>query len=236
MNRFATTHWTAVLDAAEFEGEHSVDALVELCKNYWYPLYAFSRSLGDVHPDAQDLTQGFFQHLFERRLIADVHPSRGRFRGFLLTCFKNYRSAQSRRERTQKRGGEWVMTSYDALNAAERFGSELIDAETPEILYDRSWAITVLDRAHDRLQKEYGAAAKQQTFGILRCFIQGSDEFANYEDAAAKLNKSKDAVKMEVSRMRKRFAELLREIVNETVDDARDVEEELRYLLRLLSR
>ncbi len=236
MNRFATTHWTAILDAAQFDGSKSADALADLCRSYWYPLYAFSRSMGDAHSEAQDVTQGFFQHLIEKRLIAEVHPSRGRFRSFLVTCFKNYRSVQVRRERARKRGGEWTLTSYEALNAADRFASELLEATTPDTVYDRNWAITVLHRTYSRLQTEYAAAGKERVFALLRGFIQGAGDGPKYDEFAAKIEKTKDALKMEVSRMRRRFSELLRDVVGETVDNASDVEDELRYLLTLLSR
>lgn len=235
MNYFATTNWTAVLDAAQFAGAKSNDALAGLCKSYWYPLYALSRSLGDDHSDAQDLTQAFFEHLIERQGIAAVHPSQGRFRSFLIACFKNFRSVHLRKWRTQKRGGEFTFTSFDALNAAERFASEPADNATPESRYDRNWAIAVLDRAYVRLEGEYAAAGKQVMFARLHSSIEGANQLHGYDVIAADLSKTKAAIKMEASRMRQRFSKLLRDVVSETVDRPADVEDELRYLLRLLS-
>jgi DNA-directed RNA polymerase specialized sigma24 family protein len=235
MNRFATTNWSAILKAARYDGENSVEALADLCKHYWYPLYAFSRTLGDDHSDAQDLTQAFFQHLIERRAIASIDPTQGRFRSFVIACFKNFRSAQLRKMRTSKRGGKYSIMSYEELSADERFSSEPIEAETPEGWFDRNWALAVLDQAHARLKREYATGGKQDLFERLHASIQGSDRSLNYETAAADLKKTKDAVKMEASRMRRRFGELLREVVNETVADVNEVEDELRYLLRLLS-
>ncbi len=234
MSRFATTHWTAILDAARCSSSRSAAALEELCTSYWYPLYAFSRSLGDAHADAEDLTQAFFQHIVEKQAISEVHPSQGKFRSFLIACFKNYRSVHYRKTNAAKRGGDYKIISYDGMLAEERFASEPFDDPAPEARYDRDWALAVLQRAQSRLKREYEEAGKEQIFNRLAISLQGSEH--RYDALAVELKKSRDAVKMEASRLRRRFGQLLREVIHETVENPSEVDDELRHLLQLLAR
>jgi RNA polymerase sigma-70 factor (ECF subfamily) len=231
---FPTTHWSVVFQAADGDTDESLDALSALCQTYWYPIYALSRSLGDSHEDAQDLAQGFFMHVVKSRLAARVDPRFGRFRSFLQVSFRNFRSAQSRRTQAVKRGGEFAFRPLADSDVAERYAHEPSAALTPEQRFDRNWALSVIDRAHALLAADYARADQEALFAGLSAFLPGHDNPASYEQLSAESGKTVTALRMEVSRLRKHYMELLRSVVAETVADPDDVTDELRYLFQTL--
>ena len=233
MSYFPTTHWSLVLSVGHGTAETARQSLEQLFRTYWYPLYAFARAQGEGSHDAEDLIQSFFVELIERNTIAKAREERGRFRSFLLQSFKHHRHNQRARAAAQKRGGASIL-SLDELRAEERFANEPQDTLSPESRFDRDWAVSVLDEAHRRLAAEYGGANKGALFARLSPLLQGEQE-SRYAGLAADFGKTESAIKMEVSRLRSRYRELLRAVVADTVDSPTEVEEELRYLLTAAS-
>lgn len=234
MAYFPTTHWSVVLSVGDDDPARSAAALTALCQAYWYPIYAYARQLGHTVEDAKDLTQGFFEHLVRTSLPARSRPELGTFRSFLLASFRNFRGMEIRRAHTEKRGGGVTVVSMDELAAEERLAAEPRDEQTPEKAFDRNWAVAVLDQAYAALEDDYRALGKGDVFSHLRQYLAGKGP-ASYAATAAALNKSEPAVKQEVYRMRGRFQELLRGVVQPTVPGADAVEQELAYLFEALS-
>lgn len=235
MSYFPTTRWSLVLNVGHGSVETARAALEELCRTYWFPLYAYARSRGEGPHDAEDLIQSFFAELVQRDLVAKARIDKGRFRSFLLQSFNNHRLKQRERQAAIKRGGGVEIVSLDGLEAEERFAAQAGDGRDPERQFDHNWAVSVLDEAHRRLAAEYAAANKQEVFARLRGLLQGVDVGPGYAALAAELGKTEAAVKMEVSRLRARYRTLLRDAVEETLAEPAQVEEELRYLLAILS-
>lgn len=237
MADFTTTHWSLVQQAGHGTVETAARALEQLCRSYWYPIYAYSRRLNDTHQEAEDLTQSFFAELLEKNLLAKARPEKGRFRSFLLSSFQRHRLKHRRRNVAQKRGGQATVLSLEELRAEERFAGEPRDnALTPDQHFERHWALTVLDQAHQRLADEYARAGKQQVFACLAVLLQSFHDAPSYAAKAEELGKTAAAVKMEVSRMRSRLGALLHAVVRETVSDGAECEEELRFVRQALSR
>jgi DNA-directed RNA polymerase specialized sigma24 family protein len=234
---FATTHWSVVLRAA---GQHgtpaSAEALEQLCRSYWYPLYAFVRRQGRSPEDAQDLTQDFFAHLLSHGFPCGARPERGKFRSFLLVALQHFLVDQHRHADAAKRGGGQRMISLDVNRAEERFGEEPHGASTPEKLYERAWAMTLLERARLRLGNEYGAAGKRGLYERLKAFPLAGKSDQSFEQAAAELGMSVGALKAAVHRMRSRYRELVREEVGHTVADPSELQAEARYLIAVISQ
>jgi RNA polymerase sigma-70 factor (ECF subfamily) len=230
---FHTTRWSVVLAAQRGSVNTGArEALATLCRDYWYPLYAFVRRRGYSPHDAQDLTQAFFADLLERQdPLAD--PGKGKFRSFLLGALKHFLANDWHRARTQKRGGGQRLVEWDALDAESRYALEPADQTDAEALYDRKWALELLARAMARLRGEFAAKKKDAgTFDALKGCLNGSA--APGSELAAKLGMSEGALKVAVHRLRQRYREVLRAEVAETVDAASDVDEEMRYLVRML--
>jgi RNA polymerase sigma-70 factor (ECF subfamily) len=230
--QFRTTRWSAIFVAAESQMPGSQEALTALCRDYWYPIYAFARRAGQAPPDAQDLTQGFFLSLLQRRALKRVDPSRGKFRSFLLASFKNYLSDELDRARAIKRGGDREFVFLDAADAESRYQYEPADQLTPEKIYDARWAITLLTRAVDRLREECIASGETSRFEVLRPFVGAEIGQAppTYEEVAKTLGISLGAAKTWVHRFRKRYTALLREEVWRTVSDPNEIDDEIRAL------
>lgn len=234
------TRWSVVLQARQ-EGspEHSRAALEELCRQYWFPLYAFARRRGLPPADAEDLTQSFFAELISARLFEVADPAQGRLRTFLLTAFQRRLSDHHRREHAQKRGGGQQLFSID-LDAAEiRFHAELADDETPESVFELRWAVALLDTAMSGLEREYVAAEKRPHFEALRPFLTAAQAHAEgYEELARTLSLSKVAARQAVHRMRERFRQILRDSVADTLREPTPaaVDEELVALRMALAR
>jgi RNA polymerase sigma factor (sigma-70 family) len=230
--RFEATHWSEVLAAAQSGATHGPDALARLCERYWRPLYAFARRRGSPPDDAQDLVQGFFEHLIESRALGTIDQAKGRFRSFLLASFQNFSLTEQRRAHAEKRGGRAQMVWIDWRDAESRVGLEPAEGLTPETVFDARWAFELLSRATRRLEQEQTA----QIFYVLRPFL--GDECArvelSYEQAARALNVGLPALKTLIHRLRRRHAQLLREEVAQTVLDPNDVESELHALCEAL--
>jgi len=233
--RFQTTHWSLVLAARTGESEESRDALEKLCEAYWFPLYAFIRRKGYAAEEARDLTQGYFAKLLERRDLRQVRPELGRFRSFLLASVEHFLSNELDRERAKKRrpGGGWI--SLDIREAEDRYAMEPADTLTPESLFERKWAGTVLSRTFAKLEADWTAQERSDRIQALSGFIVGEETAASYREVGDALGMSENAVKAAVHRLRKRFGQFLREEISQTVRDPRDVDDEIRHLLGAVS-
>ena len=232
---FATTQWSVVLAAGDASGQDARDALARLCEAYWYPLYAYvRRRVGDAH-EAQDLTQAFFAHLFEKHTIARADRSRGRFRAFLLTALKHFLANERDKARSLKRGGGRVEVSLDFDAGESRYRIEPADKLTAELLYERRWILTLLDHVLERLRRELLAAGKGDQFEQLKGALTGEATAEQYERAAEALGISAAAAKQAAYRMRKRYRELFRAEVARTVEDEAAVDDEIGRLLETLN-
>jgi RNA polymerase sigma-70 factor (ECF subfamily) len=228
---FHTTRWSVVLAARHGSEAAARDALATLCRDYWYPLYAFVRMRGYSAHDAQDLTQAFFADLLVRG-SAPADPARGRFRSYLLGALKHFLANDWHRARAQKRGGGETVMEWDALDAESRYALEPLDQTDAEAVYDRKWATELLGRAMARLRVEFAAKGKAETFEMLKGCLSGGAE--PREELAAQLGMSEGALKVAVHRLRQRYREVLREEVAQTVDEAAEIDEEMRHLARVL--
>jgi RNA polymerase sigma factor (sigma-70 family) len=229
---FRTTHWSIVLAARadEAAGQH---ALSQLCQIYWYPLYAFVRRRGYDTDDAQDLTQEFLTRLIERRSLNFVDPEKGRFRSFLLASLKNFLVNEWTRSQRQKRGGGRALISLDEQHPEARYQTEPVDTLTPERIYDRTWAATLLEHVLSQLERECADNGKADLFEELKPLLCGEKASATYSDIAARHGISEGAVKMTVLRLRQRYAALLRAQIAHTVETPGEIEEEIRHLLAI---
>jgi RNA polymerase sigma-70 factor (ECF subfamily) len=231
---FSSTQWSIVLRAGGEADGAARPALESLCGRYWYPLYAYVRGrVGDAHA-AQDLTQAFFARLLEKRLLARASPERGRFRAFLLASLKNFLANEHDRAAARKRGGGRAALPLDWDTGESRLSLEPRTDLTPDRIYDRQWAILLLDLVLDRLRAEYAAAGKGPLFDRLKDALAGTGRGVAYDELARDLGLSADAARQAASRLRKRYRELLRAEVAATVDDPADVDDEIRGLFAAL--
>jgi len=231
---FATTHWSLVLAARDRSAPEAREALASLCAMYWYPLYAFIRSKGHDPDAAQDLVQGFFVRLLEKDDLRAVDPAKGRFRSYLMAACTNYLANRRDHDRALKRGGRPPI-SLDAAEAERRYDHEPMHAMTPERLYLRRWATTLLDQALDRLGHEMALAGKGSLFDELKPTLLGDDNAASYRELGARIGQSEGAARVAAHRMRARFREILREEVGRTVADPGEVDQEIRDLFQAVS-
>jgi RNA polymerase sigma-70 factor (ECF subfamily) len=232
--QFLPTRWSLVVAAQERDGPRSAGALAELCHAYWYPLYAFVRRQGHGPEEAQDLTQEFFARLLEKDYLAAVDPAKGRFRSFLLVACKHFLANECDRANAQKRGGRVSFHSLQWHDAEERYAQEPAHELTPEKLFERRWALALLDQVLNRLHGEYVQAKKGPLFDRLKEALVGGRDAAGYSQAGADLGLSEGAIKVAVHRLRKRYRELLLEEIGRTVDDAAQIDEEIRDLFAAL--
>ncbi len=233
---FATTHWSVVLTAKQGDAPAAAAALEKLCRTYWPPLYAYIRRDGHDATEAQDLTQDFFARLLARDYLQHLHDQRGKFRSFLLSYLKNFLSEQRRKATAQKRGGGCVFVSLDEPAGEDGYLLEPVDELTPDQVFDRRWAQTVLQTALDRLREEYAARDQTALFERLQDYQPREPGGQSYAQLGADLGLTEAAVKSAVQRMRQRHRELLREEVAQTVPRPEDIEEELRHFRALLGR
>jgi RNA polymerase sigma factor (sigma-70 family) len=233
---FMTTHWSLVLAAADAEDAHGREALAKLCQVYWYPLYAFVRRQGHGPHDAQDLTQEFFMRLLEKDYLGDVDRSQGKFRSFLLVALKHFLSKEWARAKTLKRGGGQALVSLDTLSAEERYRREPEYNATPERLFARRWALTLLDRVLARLSQEYDATGKRAMFEQLQGCLTGGSDLPPYAELAARLNLTEGAVKVNVHRLRQRYRGVLRDEIAQTLADPTEIDDEIRQLFSALGK
>jgi RNA polymerase sigma-70 factor (ECF subfamily) len=231
---FATTHWSLVEKAGHQSSAESRRALESLCQSYWYPLYAYVRRRVSDRTEAEDLTQAFFTELIEKNYVGDATPERGRFRAFLLTALKHFLSKQWEKGRAKKRGGGRLPISLDFASADSRFTIEPASNLTAEQIYERQWAVALLDRAIGRLEQEFVKADKGDQFAKLKGFIIGDHEGTTYAEVAGELNMSVAAAKMAASRMRRRYRELIREEIAQTVSEPSEIDDEIQKLFAAL--
>jgi len=234
--RFCTTRWSAVLLAAQSQASGSREALDDLCRIYWYPIYAFVRRHGSSPEEAQDLTQGFFLNLLDHKALRLVSPLKGRFRSFLVASLQNYLLDESARAHCLKRGGNLEFVSLDTGLSEDRYRLAPLDNLTPERIFDARWAMTLLREAMGRLSDEYTAQGKTSTFETLKAFVDpiNSKAALSYEQVATVLQVSVGSVKTLIHRLRKEYASLLREEVARTVSDPGEVDEEIHSLCEAL--
>jgi RNA polymerase sigma-70 factor (ECF subfamily) len=233
--RFATTHWSVILAAADSSSPQHERALSTLCRTYWYPLYAYLRRRGyDTH-QAEDYTQGFFAAILERQGLRRADPKYGKFRSFLLASLKNFLSDEWDRAQTQKRGGDKKVLSLDLDIAESRYAREPAHHLSPEKLFERSWALTVLKQAMDRLKAESTTPDKQRLFDRLKVYISAERDAAAYRQVAAELDMTEGAVKVAVHRLRRRYRELVRDEIAQTVTTEAQVDEEIQDLFAALA-
>ncbi len=231
---FATTHWSVVLAARDAETTRARQALSSLCQSYWYPLYAYVRRRGANPHDAEDLTQDFFSRLLQNKTLSHLTREGGRFRSFLLKTMNRFLTDQWRRSQAQKRGPGQVI-SIDAGSAESRYAIEPVDTHTPDTLYDRAWALVLLDSVFHRLRNEYASAGKMVLFDQIKFSLTGQRSAIPYAELAGRLNQPENTLKTHVHRLRRRYRELLREEVAQIVPSPADIEEELRSLFRALA-
>jgi RNA polymerase sigma-70 factor (ECF subfamily) len=233
-DRFVTTHWSMVLAAGKVASAEAQEALEVLCQTYWYPLYSYVRRQGHQPDDAQDLTQEFFARLLEKHYLQSADPERGRFRSFLLTAFKRFLAKERDREKTKRRGGGRKLLSLDFEAGEKRFSLELAHEVTAEKIYEQHWALTLLDRVFARLRDEFDHEGKQKEFNCLKVYLTGEAGAPSYQEAATELAMTEGAVKVAVHRLRRRYRDLVREEIAQTVAGPEDVDEELRHLFAAL--
>jgi RNA polymerase sigma factor (sigma-70 family) len=227
---FVTTHWSVVLSARAPDSARSAAALETLCRTYWYPLYAYARRQGHPPADAQDLTQGFFARLLQKDYLQAAAQEKGRFRTFLLVAFKRFLANEWDREHAQKRGGFSPVVSIDEQLAESRFAAEPSHHVPPDVLFDRHWATTLLDRTMGCLREEYLASGRAKLFEYLQNCLAREESALPYAEIAARLNLTEPAVKMAIHRLRARYREILRSEIAHTVPSPEEVEEEIRHL------
>ena len=233
---FATTHWSLVL-TAQGQSTAAEEALEELCRIYWRPLYAFARRQGYDPEEARDLTQGFFQLLLTRRDLDTARRERGRLRSYLLVSFKHFMGMEQRRKMTTKRGhGQWLIPLEELLTterADSAFG-RLVDSMSPDRLYERRWALTLIEHVLKRLKKEYRATGNALLFDSLKQLLPDEPEAPTRPEIAATLGITDNALRQAFHRFRHRYQLLLREEIGHTVADPGEIEDELRHLITVL--
>jgi RNA polymerase sigma-70 factor (ECF subfamily) len=227
---FATTHWTVVLAAGQRHTPQADAALEELCQTYWFPLYAYVRRRGYAKADAEDLTQAFFARLLEKNFLADLDSERGKFRAFLLAALKHFLANEWDKAQAQKRGGGETHLSLDWQTADTKFQVAATAEPSPDKAFDREWALALLAKVIERLQSECAADGKAKLFEQLKLFLTtGRGDTAQSEVAKA-LGMEEGAVRVAIHRLRKRYRELLRDEIANTLSDAAMVDEEMRAL------
>ena len=231
---FATTHWSVVLSARDSVSPHAGAALDQLCRSYWYPLYAYVRRKGNDSEAARDLTQEFFAQLLAKRLLAGVDRNKGKFRSWLLGVMNHFLAHEWAKATAQKRGGGVPVFSLDETDAEDRYRHEPADNASPEKLFDRRWAFTLLERAAARLRDEYEATEKSAIYNALKAFVSADGTALSYEEAAQQLGLSTSATKSAIHRLRQRYQEVIREEIAQTVSTATEIDEEIRYLLAVI--
>ena len=232
---FVTTHWSLVGAAKGDEASQSRarEALEQLCRTYWYPLYAFVRSRGYSAVDAQDLTQAFFARIIETGGFASADPERGRFRSYLLGAIKHFLANEWHRAQTQKRGGQVRFIEWDALDPEARYAGASKQSDNPEHIFDREWALQITAGALQELRDEMAKAGKSELFDALKGSLSGREESPR-DQIAARLGMSEGAVKVAVHRLRQRYRKLLRAAIAETVSNEEDLNDEMHYLVVVL--
>ncbi|HVV72799.1 MAG TPA: sigma-70 family RNA polymerase sigma factor, partial [Verrucomicrobiae bacterium] len=233
---FVTTHWSVVSAARDKDSPQADQALEILCRSYWYPLYVFVRRQGHGPEDAEDLVQEFFARLLQKHYLDAVEPERGRFRTFLIMALKRFMANEWDRSRAQKRGGGQELLPLDTSLAEGRYREECPVEMEADLAFGRQWALTLLDEALTRLGDEQKALGKSAEFELLRPFLTVGTDPVSYGTAARKLGVTEVAVRMAVHRLRRRYRQVFREALAQTVATPAEVNAEMQYLLEILSR
>jgi RNA polymerase sigma factor (sigma-70 family) len=232
--RFPTTRWSRVALAADPAGDDARQALAELCGAYWYPVYAFVRRKGHDPEAALDLTQAYFARLLQRGTVAAADRDRGRFRSFLMAVCSDFLADRRDHDNARKRGGDRVVVSLDVAQAEGRFAREPAHELTPERIFDRNWAVTLLGRVLDLLRCEYNEAGRAETYEVLSVVLTEGPRAVPYATIAGRLGMSEGAVRVAVHRLRRRYGDLLRAEIAATVKDPAEVDDEIRALFAAL--
>jgi len=232
---FVTTHWSVVLSARDQASPRSDEALEKLCRSYWYPLYAYARWQGRSPHDAEDLTQDFFARLLGKNYLKSVEPERGRFRTFLLVAFKRFLPDERDRAGAKKRGGGTIAVCFDTAVAEGLYRNEPPPRLPAERMYERRWAMMLIEESMRRLREEFTAAGKHEEFERLKGFLAVSKADVSETAVTPEAGASDGAMRVAAHRVRKRFRQIFREEIAHTVARAEDVEEEIRHLLAVLS-
>ena len=232
---FVTTRWSVVLAAGHGDTTHARDALSHLCQAYWYPLYAYARRRGCSSHDAQDLTQEFFARLLAGNWLAQADRQRGRFRTFLLCAMQNFMANEWNRAHAQKRGGKDPIVSLNDETAEQRYQREPLEKSTPESLFERGWAVSLLNDVLLRLESEYARDDKREWLAAMRPALVADREAIDYADIAGKLAMTETAARVAVHRLRQRYRRLLQAEVASTVASPEEVAEEMRHLFQVLA-
>jgi len=233
--QFTTTHWSVVLAAGHPSSPDAQGALEQLCRTYWYALYAYVRRCGHSPEDAQDLTQEFFARLLAGNYVAAAEPGKGKFRWFLLCAVKRFLLKERDRLGALKRGGGLTFVPFDSQQAEGRYRLEVADPSAADKLFDRAWAIAVIEKAHELLRGEYLAEGKGRLFDQLKVFLSADPAEVTYGQVGDALQMTEGAVKVAVHRLRRRFGDLLREQIAQTVQCPAELDEELQHLRTLFS-
>ncbi len=226
----ATTHWSVVLQAGTGDSTQAAEALEQLCRTYWYPLYAYVRRRGYSPEDAQDLTQEFFLRILRKHGLAQIDPAKGKFRSFLLTAINHFLSDEWDRARAIKRGGQATFLALDAESAEQRL-AEVASDRTPEQIFERCWAVTLLRHVLARLRAEASQPDRSGHFEELKIFLTGEKSPVSYAELAGRLGSSEAALRKEVQRLRNRYGKLLRDEIARIVGNPTEVEDELNHLI-----
>jgi RNA polymerase sigma factor (sigma-70 family) len=232
---FTSTHWSVVLAAGQTSSPGSEAALERLCRTYWYPLYAYVRRAGHSPADAQDLTQAFFARLLRKEYLGLADRERGKFRTFLLTSLKRFLVNEWEKQRTARRGGGQEVFSLNHDETESRYCAEPADESTPETMFEKRWALTLLEQVLGRLREEFVVAGKAEQFERLKLLVWGEKDSPPYSTVASDLGMSEGALKVAVHRFRQRYREMLRSEIANTVSSAEEVDEELRHLIAVIS-
>lgn len=235
LSPFPVTSWTLIQKIQRGSELDAAKAMEEICRQYWYPLYAFSRHRGLSPHDAEDMTQVFFQNLLTYEAIQTLRVDKGRMRTFMLAMLKNLLNKQHRHDTAEKRGGpQAAVVSFDEMSAEERYLREPADKQDSDALYDRAWAAGVLSAAEHKLGVEYALAANSETFEHLREFLPLGDNATPYAAASARLNVTEATLRLRIHRMRKRYGKLIENEISQTVDDPREIRAELEHLMTVV--
>jgi RNA polymerase sigma-70 factor (ECF subfamily) len=232
---FVTTQWSVVLAAGDGDLDGAATALDQLCRKYWYPIYAFVRRRGSDSHEAEDLTQAFFADLLEKASLKQVDRRKGKFRTFLLAALTNFLNNEWDKAQTLKRGGKYQILSLDETTAEERYRLEPVESATPERLFERRWALALLERTLNQLKSEYSAEGKAEIFARLEPCLTGEMSRGFHDECALALGMNPGAVRTTLHRMRQRFGRLLRKEVSQTVASEAEVDEEIRHLFAAVS-
>jgi RNA polymerase sigma-70 factor (ECF subfamily) len=233
---FASTHWSVELAAAQKGSPAAAEALEGLCRAYWRTLYFYTRRRGYSVEESQDLTQSFFARFLEKKSFALADPYRGRFRTFLLKSLEHFLADDWKRAHRVKRGGGKVEIPWDIYTANNRYAAEFTNTMAPDRLYEKHWAMSLLYRVLRHMRNDYGKAGKSQLFEVLQDFLWGLEDSTSYAQIAERMGMTEGAVRVAVHRLREHYRERLRTEVAQTVSDPKDVDEEIRHLIRAIGK